>query len=181
MGQAPIPPHTRADIKWELEVGWSNEAISEKYEVSVATVKRYRKSLEEFGEVYIPKDKPGGRPHVLSQDHEKILLDYLDCRPHAYLDEMTWFLFDEFDLAVDEATVWRALRRLMWSRKESRFQAAQRNEELRTWWLMTRLPQWKEDQLIFLDESAACERTGMSLPRSSFSSSSTALTLIYSG
>ncbi len=38
-------------------------------------------------------------------------------------------------------------------------QAAQRNQSLRNGW-MQRLGGWTAEQLIFLDESAACERTG---------------------
>ncbi len=38
----------------------------------------------------------------------------------VYLDEMANFLLDELDLRVIEATVFRVLRRLRWSRKQYR-------------------------------------------------------------
>ena len=78
----------------------------------------------------------------------------------AYCDEMAYFLFDEFYLRVDETTVLRALQPLGWSRKKYRKIARQRSEELRIRWLTVKLPQWRANQRIFLDESAACERTG---------------------
>lgn len=40
--------------------------------------------------------------------------------------------------------------------------AQQRNQDLRNSWFV-RLAGWRADQLIFLDESAACERTGKRL------------------
>lgn len=67
-------------------------------------------------------------------------------------------LFDEYDLVVDETTVWRTLHRLGWSRKRMRI-ASQRNPFLGESWF-TALADWRPDQLVFLDESAACERTG---------------------
>lgn len=77
----------------------------------------------------------------------------------AHLDEMALFLYDEFDVNVSEATVWRCLHRLGWSRKNMKKIAKQRNQDLRNRWHI-RLHGWRADQLIFLDESAACERTG---------------------
>ena len=101
----------------------------------------------------------GDRPRVLSRLHEEELLAYSDERPMAYLNERAYYLFDEFDIAVDEATVWRTLNRLGWSRKTLHRTAAQRNQDLRNHW-MVKLSRWRGDQLIFLDDSAACERTG---------------------
>ena len=80
----------------------------------------------------------------------------------AYLDEMAFFLLDEYDVRVDEATVWRALTRLGWSRKKYRKIAKERNQELRDYWF-TKLADWRADQLVFLDESATYERTGESV------------------
>ena len=77
----------------------------------------------------------------------------------AYLDELVYMLFDEYDLVVDQSTVWRCLNRLRWSRKRMRRQAGQRNAFLRDSWFAA-LADWRPDQLVFLDKSAACERTG---------------------
>lgn len=69
-------------------------------------------------------------------------------------------LYDEFDLIVSESTVSRALKKLHWSQKQAVRVAKHRNQFRRDEW-MTRLAGWRADQLVFLDESAACERTGM--------------------
>lgn len=79
----------------------------------------------------------------------------------GYLDELQYHLFDAFEVIIDELAVWRALQRLNWSRKRLQRIARQRNQQLRDGWF-AKLSQWRADQLIFLDESAACERTGMS-------------------
>ena len=77
----------------------------------------------------------------------------------SYLDELVYMLFDEYGLIVDESTVWRVLHRLGWSHKRMRKVASQRNAFLRASWFAA-LGDWRADQLLFLDESAACERTG---------------------
>jgi hypothetical protein len=86
------------------------------------------------------------------------LLDFLVAKPTAYLDEMVMFLWDEFGLSTSESTVSRALKRLRISRKILQQQAAQRSKELRDHW-MVRLSEWTSEQLVFIDESAANERT----------------------
>lgn len=118
-----------------------------------------RRNCQQFGKVVKPQLKSPGRPKKLSQRHHKALLECLEERPTAYQDEMAWFLWDEFDLVVDEPTVSRARKRLGWSRKKAIRVARQRNQILRDDW-MTRVAGRRADQLVFLDECAACERTG---------------------
>jgi transposase len=69
------------------------------------------------------------------------------------------FLYDEFELQVSITTVHSALERARWSRKAVRARAAERNAPLRNAWIGIQ-KSWTADQLIFLDESAANERTG---------------------
>ena len=89
----------------------------------------------------------------------KRLLLYLLDRPTALLDEMAWFLYDEFDLAVDNWTIGRALKRANWTRKVIRRRALEANEERRQAWLNW-CSDWPQHALVFIDESAAHERTG---------------------
>ena len=69
------------------------------------------------------------------------------------------FLYDEFDLQVSITTVHRTLERARWSRKAVRAHAAERCAPFRTAWIGIQ-KSWTADQLIFLDELAANERTG---------------------
>jgi hypothetical protein len=94
----------------------------------------------------------------LNQFYEIELLKYLKQRLHAYLNEMCWFVWDEFEISVNNSIVNKALKRLNWNRKKMMRQTAQRNQQLRNDW-MQRLNEWIAEQLIFLNESAACKRT----------------------
>jgi len=116
--------------------------------------------VEAYGTVFLPSENVGGRPRIINELLEHELLNYLEERPMAYLDEMAYFLLDEYGVAVDEVTVWKCLHRLGWSRKIQRKVARERNQTLRNAWFV-KLGRWRADQLIFLDESAACERTGV--------------------
>lgn len=155
----PLSYDVRAAVHFHLERGDTNQFIQDATRLSMQQLQRMRSNWEYFGEVVAPKLLIGHRPRALSQYHEEQLLGYLEQRPTAYLDEMCWFLFDEFDISVSKSTVCRALQRLGWSRKHAKQIAAQQNQALRDDW-MNRLGGWTADQLVFLDESAACERTG---------------------
>ena len=71
---------------------------------------------------------------------------------------MQWFLWDEFDIWMSEYTISRWLKKEDIRKKRIRFLAAERNQFLRDDWIR-RLAQWKHYQMIFIDESAANERT----------------------
>jgi transposase len=68
------------------------------------------------------------------------------------------FLYDEFDAQVSISTVHNILERNYWSRKAVRARAAERSTLLRNSWIGIQ-KSWTADQLIFLDKSAANERT----------------------
>ena len=72
---------------------------------------------------------------------------------------MQAFLFDEFDTQVSATTVACILERARWSWKVVIARAAQRSAPLRNAWIGIQ-KSWVAEQLIFLDESAANERTG---------------------
>ncbi len=155
----PLSDTLRETITLRFVRGDSNQTIVATAGVSLRQVQRMRSNWTHFGEVTAPVLTIGHRPRKLSQFHEIELLRYLEQRPHAYLDEMCWFVWDEFGISVDDSIVSKALKRLGWNRKKMVRQAAQRNQQLRNGW-MQRLSEWTAEQLIFLDESAACERTG---------------------
>ena len=63
-----------------------------------------------------------------------------------YVDEMQWFLWDEFDIWMSECTISRWLKRED-IRKRIRFLAVERNQFLRNDWIQ-RLARWKHYQMI---------------------------------
>ncbi len=155
----PLSDTLRETITLRFVRGDFNQTIVATAEVSLRQVQRMRFNWTHFDEVTAPVLIIGHKSRKLSQFHEIELLKYLEQRPHAYLNEMCWFVWDEFGISVDDSTVSRALKRLGWNRKKMMRQAAQRNQQLRNDW-MQRLGEWIAEQLIFLNESAACERTG---------------------
>ena len=76
----------------------------------------------------------------------------------VYIDEIQWFLWDEFDILMSEYIISRCLKREDIRKKRIRFLAAERNQFLRDDWIR-RLAQWQHYQMIFIDGSAANERT----------------------
>ncbi len=54
----------------------------------------------------------------LNQFHETELLNYLKHRSHAYLNEMIWFIWDEFEIFINDSIVSKALKRLNWNKKK---------------------------------------------------------------
>jgi transposase len=72
---------------------------------------------------------------------------------------MAQFLYDEFEVKIGRTQLGVYLRKAQYSRKAVRRRAAQRNEVLRTAWAGLQRT-WHPDQLLFLDESGANERTG---------------------
>src|SRR4051812_6030811 len=71
---------------------------------------------------------------------------------------MRWFLFDEFDVVVNERTLRRLFRRKRWSLKQMQMRAKQQSMELRLEWI-TRIKDFTQEQFVFVDESAANART----------------------
>ena len=54
----------------------------------------------------------------MNREMELDLLDFLEYKPTSYLDEMCWFLFDEFEIVLSTSTVSRVLHELGWSQKK---------------------------------------------------------------
>jgi hypothetical protein len=91
-------------------------------------------------------------------------------KPTAYLDEMAWFTWDDFSVNVHISTISKHLKEKGWTQKvvfllqflfliyQLEKRTMERSQLLRDEWL-TRLMEWSSDQLVFMDESAANERT----------------------
>lgn len=53
--------------------------------------------------------------------NKQSLLDYLAMRPSTYIDEQVYFLWDTFDVYVNEQCITRMLKRVKWSKKKVYF------------------------------------------------------------
>jgi len=154
-----IPDHVRSLVVVLLENDVSINQIVLHTSVSRDTVKRVRRYLRDFDRTTLPLLALRGRPRILVPAQEKFVVDYLIDRPTSYISELVWVLRDEFDITVNEAVISETLRRLGWTRKLCKRVAAERSFVARTAW-RGRMALWRPDQLVFLDESAANERTG---------------------
>jgi transposase len=146
--------------------------------VSYTTVLKVRRNVNAFGQAATPRLVPQGRPPkitkkiaevdegdrlslkgsiinvVMTQELRAVLFD----RPSMYADELAWHVYDTFGVFVSESTILRWLRKSKMTKTKIQYKAAERCPELRDAW-MARLIDWKSKQLLFVDESAANERT----------------------
>jgi hypothetical protein len=87
-------------------------------------------------------------------------MEFVENTPTTYIDEMQQFIYDEYnELEVSIRSIRRVLEREKWSRKVVQARAAERSTPLRLAWQGTQKV-YDKDQLVFLDESGANERTG---------------------
>lgn len=133
--------------------------IAQQYNTNIRTVKKWRRNFRVYGEPYAPSIKPKGAPRLLTAEDEEVLRYYLEDWPCAYLDEIAFFVWDRFGVDASDSTVSRWLKKMNWSLVVAKKEAAQRDSELRAHWRAKRL-YWRQRQLVFLDETASCPRTG---------------------
>ena len=101
----PLSASVRQSVWFSLESGKTDKHILDRTGLSVRQVWKMRRRIWElFGEVVKPQLSVAGRPKKMCQLHNQALLEYLEQQPTAYQDEMAWFLWDEFELTVDEST-----------------------------------------------------------------------------
>ena len=139
-----------------------DQHIADIVSCSIRTVVRLRANIRVFGDLCAPKNN-GGRhsripPHALTA-----LLDYLLAKPELYLDEMTDFIWNQFELDVSEDSVRRSLKANGWTKKKNRQVARERDPELRDACLHE-LSEYKSFQLIFVDEPGVTHERAFAAP-----------------
>ncbi len=88
-----------------------------RFEVAVTTVKRAVVQQRETGSL-AHRPSPG-RPRAISREQEAILLARLQAAPDAtVLEHCAWWA-EHSGQQLSEATMWRAIRRLGWTHKET--------------------------------------------------------------
>jgi transposase len=112
-----LTQHLRDLIVTEFALGHTNAAIASKHGISTSQVWKMRRNYTYYGDTQAPCISRRGRPPLLTKSQEDALLQYLNNRPDAYLDEMCWFIFDEFNIIIAESTLSQVLARRRWTRK----------------------------------------------------------------
>lgn len=115
-------------------------------------------NLRLFGDVRAPLIS-GGRPRLITPLILEALCDHLLEKPDLYLDEMSEFLYDEFEVLVSTYTISRALQSHGWSKKVARRIARERNADLRDHYLY-QLSEFRSYHLVYVDESGCDKRAG---------------------
>ena len=144
----------------DLTIGMEPLDVAKRYpEVHRSTVYRLWRSTRILGSPYCPvRLAPAGRRRLITPSIEEDLVELLSTRPTLYLDEIAYYLLVDHNLSVSEATISNTLRRVEFSRKVTQRVAAQRDEAKRLEYWQT-LQAYTAEQLVFVDESAANERT----------------------
>jgi transposase len=136
---------------------WSTQDIADTVQCSVHMIRRLKKLWQKTGDVEKLR-KRGGRPKSLDEYLEQAIVQIFLENVDITMEEALDWVQEEFDRRVCRQTLSTLLQRNRVSHKRLKFVAAQRNPTLRADYLM-RVEDFYDDQLVFLDESAANEFT----------------------
>jgi transposase len=98
---------------------FSNCEIATAAHTTDRSIRSIRRNLRIFGQASAPINSPG-RQATLTQEMVEVLLDYLHTKPELYLEEMAWFIWDEFKVIISTSVISRALNKAGWSKKQVR-------------------------------------------------------------
>ena len=101
-----------------LQEGGTPAEISLATGVSTRQIGRIKKNLRTFATATAPHSLNKGRPRVLNNPMVDDLIGYLNERPLQYLDEMAWWLRDQWNVEVSVQTISRCLKARRWSYKK---------------------------------------------------------------
>ncbi len=145
-------------IAIHLQQGLSCSVVAAVEDVGERTVARIKARLRTYGEHTAPRMSAKG-PAPLVHPAARIGLKYfLENQPWAYQEEMQYYLFDDWNLTVSQATVSKVLKAMKINRKCLKREALERSQECRNMYF-TEVSPFGHEMLVFLDESAANEHT----------------------
>lgn len=154
----PITSATHDTIAQALRRGIPMPTIAQSTCVSLKTVRRASTNAHHFGTTR-PYRGTGGRRRTLSLTQEKWICEVMIAKPDLEATEVIWEFFDEYEYVISRKIVYSTLARYGFTKKVIRRDAAERSQLLRDTWRGT-MALYRPDQLVFVDESAANEKTG---------------------
>lgn len=98
-----------------LTAGYPYRRIARAIRVDNSTVRRIKRNISITGHDRLTAAP--GPARRLTREEIMALLQHLVEKPELYLDEMCWFIWDEFGKLVSRQTLSRYLREAGWSRK----------------------------------------------------------------
>ena len=142
-----------------IEDGGSTADIVDRLQVSERLVQRYRKNILTFGTHKPPLISLSHRPKSIDPVARDALQELLDTNGTLMLDEIQDWLVEEFGIECHLSTISRCLKEMRVTHKKTERVVEQQDAELRSQWLWKTAVWYKPNQLVFVDESAASERT----------------------
>ena len=134
---------------------FTNSQIAPLIPCRPSSVRRCRSNLRYFGTTKAPSNG-AGRPRTLAPPMLTALCNRLTDRLDMFQTELADFLHDEFDVDVTASSIRRSLKSIKWTRKTTRRAAAERNADLRDFYLY-KLSSFRSYQLVHIDESG-CDK-----------------------
>jgi transposase len=122
------------------------------------TIRNIRSNIRYFGLSMAPFNG-GGRRRQITPVMLDVLKERLLEKPGMYQDEMAVFLYDEFEVLVNNSAVSRALASIGWTKKATRQVAKERNADLQDYYLHN-LSAFQSHHLVYVDESGCDKRIG---------------------
>ena len=110
----------RDDIQLQLQSGTRVDIIAHSYRISEAQVYKMRSNLHAFGEVAPnpARFQVQGRPRLITPDAREGMLDFLlENGKLAYIDEVKFYLEDEWGIEVSAKTAHRLIQSLQMTKK----------------------------------------------------------------
>jgi transposase len=130
--------------------GLPMRAAARRLQVAVTTVKQAVVQQRATGS--LARKPIPGRPREIRPEQEAVLLARLAAAPAATIAEHGAWWAEHQGQELSVATRWRALHRLGWTQKNSRWQQAERNEAARRAW-REEAAQRSAERHVFVDET----------------------------
>ena len=107
----PLSSQTRDDIVVVIARDDDIVRISTQYFVTERQMQKMKKNLRIYDSV-MTSSLTRDRSLSIDQNMQTRLLEYIDLRSIAYLNEMIYFIYDTYDIVVNISTVARFLKRM---------------------------------------------------------------------
>ena len=124
-------------------------------ECSERSIKAICSNLHYFSTTKAPPNG-GGRPRSITPPMLEVLCEHLLEKPELYLEEISVFLWDEFEVLVSTFIISRALKSICWSKKAAHQVAKEQNPDLQDIYLHN-LSAFRSYHLVYVDESG-CDK-----------------------
>jgi transposase len=98
---------------------FSNNEIADATRTTDRSIRSIHRNIRVFGQASAPMNN-SGRPATLRIEMVEALIGYLHDKPDLSLQEMVWFIWDQFQVDISKSTISRALDKAGWSKKKVR-------------------------------------------------------------